>query len=158
MTGYGAYDYDGLDSGALCLTFVYPTVNRAISSLTFYELEAGGTATLARLGVYSVDGSGNLTLLASTTNDTALVSSGWTDVTKSLSSSVSLVAGNVYAFGMLLVTSNSIGGVRGFGGHFDELAQAPRLTGRVTGKTDLPSSVDYWDVWSSGAAIYFKGS
>jgi hypothetical protein len=152
------YDYDGLASGHLQLTYLYPEVDRTISNLTMYVRDAGGTPTLARLGVYSVDASGNLTLLASTTNDTALITSAWTAQTKALSASVSLSAGSVYAIGLLIVSSNAMPSLRGLAGQFDEFALAPRLTGRVTGQTDLPSSIDYWDSWSNGAAIYVRGT
>jgi len=99
-------------------------------------------ATLARIGIYSVDGSGNLTLVASTANDTTLWVSAATAYTKTLSASWSKVKGTRYALALLVV-----GGSTGLTfpgtltGSSAMLALAPRLSGLVASQTDLPSSI-----------------
>ena len=145
-----------LASETLLLVYLYPDENRTINDLTFLVQEAGGTATLAQLAVFSADGSGNLTSLATTTHDANLVTSAWTTQTKSLSSSVSLVAGNTYAVGLLLVSSNAMPGIGGALGHWDEFALAPRLTGRVYGQTSMPSSVNVGDIQTTSSAMYIR--
>ncbi len=128
-------------SGLLSLVYLYPTQNRTVSSLSVFLRDAGGVATTAQLGLYSVNGSGDLTLQASTTNDTNFLTSSWSTVTKSLSSSVSLVAGNVYAVGYLIVSSNSMGAFEGTNGRWSVSGYAPRLTAKLESQTSLPSSV-----------------
>ena len=145
-----------LASETLLLVYLYPDENRTINDLTLLVQEAGGTATLAQLAVFSADGSGNLTSIATTTHDASLVVSAWTTKTKSLSSSVSLVAGSTYAVGLLLVSSNAMPGIGGALGHWDEFALAPRLTGRVYGQTSMPSSVNVGDIQTTSSAMYIR--
>ncbi len=98
-------------------------------------------ATLARIGLYTVDGSGNLTLVASTTNDTNLwIATGAS--TKSLSSSYAVVRGQRYALGVLVVGTSTSPQLSGNGTVSSaECAVAPRLCGFVGSQTDLPASV-----------------
>ena len=145
-------------SNILHLTYLYPQENRTVSDLTVYVRDAGGAATTAQLGLYSVDGSGNLTLLESTTNDTDLLTSAWTDKTKALSDSVDLVAGNAYAIGYLLVTSNSVGSVEGMGGRWGLHVSAPRLAGKLDGQTSLPSSITAGSILDNGIMLLVRAS
>jgi len=128
-------------SGQLHLTYLYPQEDRTVSDVTVYIRDAGGAATTAQFGVYSVDGSGDLTLLESTTNDTDLLTTAWSEKTKALSDSVSLVAGNAYAIGYLLVTSNGVGSIESIGGRWSTHKMAPRLCGKLDSQTSLPSSI-----------------
>jgi len=128
-------------SNLFSVGYLYPTQNRTVNNLSIFVRTAGGVATIARLGLYSVAGNGDLTLLASTTNDTALLTSAWTTKTKALDVPVSLVAGNTYAIGYLIVTANAVGSIEGLSGRWDILAIPPRMSAKVEGVAALPASV-----------------
>jgi hypothetical protein len=103
---------------------------------------AAATPTLVRAGLWTVDASGNGTaLVASIANDTTLFAAASTAYTRSFSSSVGLVAGTRYAFGILVVSGAAIptfiGASNGMGA---EMFVAPALGFRVTGQSDLPST------------------
>lgn len=104
---------------------------------------AAATPTLCRVGIYSVAPNGDLTLIGSTANDVTLWNTSNTLHTRNLSAPVNLVAGNTYAVGLLIVTSQTpptivIGGPPGPGTLH---GASPRITSAVTGITDLPASV-----------------
>jgi len=129
-------------SGSLRLTYFTARKTETINSVRIYT---GGTAasggTLCRIGIYSEDGSGNLTLVASTANDTALWIAGSTSYAKSLSASFSKVRGTRYAVGPLFVGTTAPNFI---GYNFlpaGEAGQAPRLGALLGGQTDLPSSI-----------------
>jgi hypothetical protein len=110
---------------------------RTISGAT-----AAATSTLCRVGIYSVDGSGNLTLIASTANDTALWAATNTAYTKSLSASFSKVRGTRYAVGLIFVGTTApafVGINTGFAS--SEFGIGPRLGALTGGNSDLPASV-----------------
>ncbi len=152
------YDYDGIASGYLHLTYVYPTVNRTINRIDIPIRDAAGaTPTLSRVGIYSVDGSGNLTLIGSSSNDTAMFTTAWDNKTVSLTADVDLVAGTTYAFGFLIVSGASMPGLWGVVIPGDESAIAPLTNGYVDSQSDLPASVDYWDVWANACMVYMRG-
>ena len=133
-----------LTSGIVRLTYFTAKKTETINSVRVgtYTTAAGATPTLCRIGIYSVDGSGNLTLVASTANDTALFAAASTTYTKALSASWSKTAGQRYAVGVLVVTAATAPTIQGqilsLG---DELGQAPRLAGARAGQSDLPSSI-----------------
>lgn len=104
---------------------------------------AGATPTLCRLGLYLVDGSDNGTLVASIANDTTLWASATSSYTRSWSSSYAKVAGQRYALGQLIVTSNALPSWPGYAlmaSAQSEANQVPRLNGAIASQTDLPSS------------------
>lgn len=133
-----------LTSGIVRLAYFTAKKTETINSVRIgtYTTAAGATPTLCRVGIYSVDGSGNLTLVASTENDTSLFASASTTYTKALSAAWSKVAGTRYAVGVLVVTGATAPTIQGqllsLG---DELGQAPRLAGARAGQSDLPSSI-----------------
>ena len=133
------------------LRLTYFTAARSFVS-TQVAVYSGGTAaaatpTLVRLGLYSVAANGDLTLVASTANDTALFAAAQTAYTKAWSASVQLVAGQRYARGDLVVTAATAPTYPGLSVHGGSATAtavagaAPRLTGAVTGQADLPASV-----------------
>src|SRR5215207_4562461 len=75
-------------SGVLGLTFFSARKTESISQI---RMTCGNVAaasiTLCRIGIYSVAGNGDITLVASTPNDTALFAATFTRYTKSLSAS-----------------------------------------------------------------------
>lgn len=138
-------------SGQVNLTYVYPTTDRPISTLNLPVGAAGGTATTARLGVLSVDSSGNLALLAYTANDTDLFTSGYSLKSKTLNTSVNLVAGQVYAFALCIVTSNAMPTLYGALGSNGIFTFEPKVASAVVA-TDLPSSIASTDLITYGMA------
>jgi hypothetical protein len=143
-------------NGALRLTYFTAASSFTATKLQFQSgtTAAGATPTLIRFGLYSVATSGDLTLVASTANDTSLCAAATTLYTRALTSSYSVVAGQRYAFGMLITTAaaaptmlgGSIGGTIG--------ALAPRLNGAVTGLTDLPATVAAASVGATGQLMW----
>jgi len=115
---------------------------------------AAATPTLARIGVYSVADNGDLTLVASTANDTSLFATIGAGYTRALTSSLTLVQGQRYAAGPLVVTGVTAPNVMGIGlgsGSSVALADTPRMNGQVSGQTDLPASVPAASVVATGS-------
>jgi hypothetical protein len=101
---------------------------------------AAATPTLCKFGVYSVASNGDLTLVASTVNDTTLFASTGTTYLKSWTSSFTKIAGQRYAFAQIVVSgvARPIFAAVGAGvGVFS----APLLAAQFTGQTDLPASI-----------------
>lgn len=92
-------------SGQLVLVFATAQKTETITKVAAYtHSTGGGSNTLIRFGVYEQDlTTGDLTLVASTANDTALFASGQTRYEKALQASWSKVAGKRYAVGQIVV-------------------------------------------------------
>jgi hypothetical protein len=129
-------------SGFLRLTFFTARKTETITSvrITTASTAASG-ATLCRIGIYSEDASGNLTLVASTPTDTTQWIAASTAYTKALSASFSKVRGTRYGVGPLFVGTTA----PTFYGHgalpAAESGQSPRLGGFQAGLSDLPSTI-----------------
>lgn len=128
----------------LRLAFFTARKTETITSLRMFTTAtpAGATPTLVRLGVYSVDGAGNLNLVASTVNDTSLFAAASTTYTKALSAFWNKIAGQRYAIAALVVTAATaptVGGI--IGGSASEYGLAPRLCSAITAVSDLPASI-----------------
>lgn len=148
----------GVASGNGTMRLTYFTA-RKTETITQVRIPTGATAavgaTLCRVGIFTVDGSGNITLVASTTNDTALWIAASTSYTKSLSSSFSKVAGTLYAVGILVVGTSTAPTFLGSTAlNAAEAAVAPRLGASVSGQTDLPSSVSAGSIGDSAHLAY----
>lgn len=119
---------------------------------------AGATPSLIRVGIYTVDGSGNLTLVASTANDTSLLASGTTEYPKALQASFTKTRGQRYAVGVLVVTAATAPTLTGGGNLIPSAAagRAPRLGGSVTGQSDLPSSVSAGSINDNAHQAYVE--
>lgn len=103
---------------------------------------AAPTPTMIKFGVYSVAANGDLTLIASTPNDTSLFTVAFQTVTKAFSVACPFTRGNRYATAILVIsaaTMPSLWGGSGLSG--GEVTQAPRFHGAVTGQTDLPATI-----------------
>jgi len=121
---------------------------------------AGATPTLVRVGVYSVagtDGMGDLTLVASTPNDTTLLSSANTRYTKALSSSWNKIAGQRYAIGILIVTAAAAPTYVTMQqqAQADLFDQAPRMNSARNTQSDLPGSILATNLVQVNGMIYF---
>jgi hypothetical protein len=133
----------GLTSGVLGLTYwVAATSGTATAVTTCTAGTAASGLTYANIGIYTIDVSGNLTLVASTGDlHTTLWVGTFTTYTSSLTSSFTRTAGTRYALGVLGVgtTTPILTGVAPSDGGF--MAFAPVLARSVSGQATLPSSV-----------------
>lgn len=138
----------GAVSGVVYLSYFTADKTESINTLTAFtgSVAAAATPTLCRMGVYSVAANGDLSLLASTANDTTLFAASTTSYPKALSSSFSKVVGQRYAVALIIVSAGTMPNFQG-----KQLAStnainslvrvAPAIIGRQTGQTDLPSSI-----------------
>jgi hypothetical protein len=145
-------------SGVLRLTYFTARKTETITQVRVVSgsTAAGATPTVVRFGLYSVAANGDIALIASTANDTALLATINTAYTKALSASVDLVAGTRYAFGILVVSAatmptflclaTTIGG--------SELNVAPRISALIAGQADLPASVANASLSAAALAFY----
>lgn len=136
-----------MSSGTLRLTYFTSRKTETVTQAKVYTANtaAGATPTLIRIGLYTEAGNGDLTLVASTPNDTSLLSGANAEYAKSFSASYGLVLGSRYAIGLIVVTAAAAPTVVGntFGGIVNGAMpnRAPRLVSVFTGQTDLPSSI-----------------
>jgi hypothetical protein len=128
-------------SGTLHLTYFTARKTETINTVRMLSDGTAATGvTLARMGIYSIDGGGNLTLVASTANDAALFGGTFTPYPKALSAALNKVKGTRYAFGVLVIgtvmpaiTATTCSGA--------DASLAPRLCGVVPGQANLPASI-----------------
>lgn len=135
-------------SGTLVLRYFTADKTEAINTLTAYTgtVAAAATPTICRMGIYAVADNGDITLVASTPNDTALFTVINTAYSKGLSATFNKVAGVRYATALLVVSGAAVPTWHG-----QQLAatnptnafvrDAPAIVGRVLSQTDLPASV-----------------
>lgn len=133
-----------LGSGSLRLS--YFTAPRS-GAFTTIRMRTGGTAaaatpTLVRMGVYSVADNGDIALIGSHANDTALFATINTAYAKTLTTPVSLAQGARYACAVIIVTGAATPTVNGVT-YIDATTAGldPREAGSVASQTDLPASV-----------------
>lgn len=122
---------------------------------------AGATPTLIRMGVYSVagtDGQGDLTLVASTPNDTTLLAAQNTLYTKGLSASWSKVAGQRYAIGIIVVTAATAPTFVTMQqqAQADCFTSAPRLNSARNSQADLVTPIVAANLVQVNGMIYFS--
>jgi hypothetical protein len=130
-----------LTSGTVRLSYVTCHQNTSVSKVSVMTSSAAGaTPTLVRFGIYEIAADGGGTLIAATANDTSLLSASPTIYTKDLEDPVDLKAGQRYALGAIVVTGAALPQLQGLGVIGDLTALAPRITGTLSGQTDLPAS------------------
>lgn len=132
-----------LTSGTLRLA--YFTAHKAGPSTgirVISAVAAAATPTIVRFGLYTVDASGNVTLVASTPNDTTLLSVANTTYTKAWSVNPTMVKGQRYAFGALVVTAAAAPTIISvFTPSNTEAFIDPTVCSFLGGQADLPASV-----------------
>ena len=136
-------------TGVMLLAFGYATVTETIDHIS---VATGGTsatsATYCAYGLFTVDASYNLTLVAHTASNTSLWTTNFQsyngiNVTQALSASYTKIAGQLYAVGMLYVgtgTAPTVVGASLFAGDGGS-ALAAGMGAKVTGLSTVPSSV-----------------
>jgi hypothetical protein len=128
-------------SGTLHLTYFTARKTEAAHNIRMVsDATAASGVTLARMGVYSVDNAGNLTLAAACANDTTLFGGTYTPYQKVLTTALNKVKGSRYAIGVLVVgtgmpviTATTCSGA--------DASLDPRLCGIIAGQADLPASI-----------------
>lgn len=137
-------------AGTLALTYFTPDQTVTVSNLisaTRGTAQAG--ATLARMALYSIDGTGALTCIARTASDPTLWQSTQNVFTRAIAddgqgnaiASVTLTRGQRYAFAILHVGSTTAPTIAGKGGIAGLMSASPRRGGFVTAQTDIPATI-----------------
>lgn len=149
----------GGGSGILHLTYFDASDAMTVSNFTVRGggTAAGATPTLIRFGLYSVAANGDLTLIASTENDTTLFSTISANVTKAVTTPVAVTYGQRLAFGCLVVSAATLPTFVGTAGPGSaEMAIAPRISGALSSQTDLPSNITAGSVGAIGSIMYAR--
>lgn len=147
-------------SGSVRFTYFTATKSGTYTQLKAVTgtVAAAATPTLCRMGIYSVAANGNLTLIASTPNDTTLFAATNTAYTKATSASFSLVSGQRYAFAVLVVSAAALPNFLGasMAGSYaaTEAALDPRLTGNLNTQSDLPAAPTFDLIGANATAFY----
>lgn len=131
-------------SQVLKLSYFTARKSEPVGNLRMYSggTAAGATPTLVRGGLYSIDGGGAGTLVASIASDTALFAAGNTGYTRALSAAYNKVAGQRYAFGLLVVTAAATPTFCTAGLVLSTLSglTSPILEGQIAAQADLPAT------------------
>jgi hypothetical protein len=145
-----------LISGSMFLFFWTAQKTETINFLTSISesIAAGATPTYAAFAVFSVDGSGNLTQVAITANDTSIFNG--TFQTKKLATTApwNKIAGQRYAYGILMVSSFAMPNVGGFNGSLPYSSNPPRVAGQITGQTSILSSYAVGSISNASSSIW----
>ncbi len=132
-------------------SYFTPQSNLLCGNVATFFSTAPTSATLGRMGIYSVAGNGDLTLVASTANNTTFTSNALYQ--RPLTTPYQLVAGTRYAFTILVITGGSAGTCRACALYPQMAALSPRLSSQSTLQyTDLPASVTNANLLTFGQA------
>ena len=128
-------------SGTLHLSYFTARKTETANNIRMLTDNVAATGvTLARMGVYAVDGAGNLALITACANDATLFDDVYSPYQRVLTTPFSKVKGMRYAVGVLVVGSGmpSITGITCSG---TDASLPPRLCGIVAGQADLPANI-----------------
>lgn len=144
-----------LTSGGVLLAMFTARKTETITQLrSITRTPAASGLTLAKMGLYSVDSTDNITLLAGTANDTTLWNATVTRFTRSLTTSVEVTAGNRYAIGLLAVGTTMPNMFGAFTLGDIEGTEIPRPCGLVSGQSDLPATASAGSLGSPSFTFY----
>lgn len=135
---------NALTSGRVYLSYCTAVQTKSLTTARVLSgnTAAAATPTLIRMGLYTVAANGDITLVASTPNDTALLNATFTLFSKAYSASYNTIPGQRYAFAILVVSGATMPTLMGPGMVDTTVGSiAPRICARVDGQTDLPASV-----------------
>lgn len=133
-------------SGNVHWTYFSPAYSFTASQISIANIGVATSPTLIRLGLYTADSAGAVTLVARTASDTTLFSTASTYWTRSFATAggypatYAVTAGSRYALAFC-ITATSLPSIMAFLGNSVYLWQSPRVTAYLTGQTDLPTSV-----------------
>lgn len=158
-----AIQSSALASASGTIRFAFFTAKSATSrsnmKMSSGSTAAAATPTLVRGGLWSVAANGDLTLIRSTTNDTAVFVATGTTYTKALDASWTPTVGARYAAGVLVVTgvaAPTLVGLAQLTGMSALTTTTLRIGGNVTAQTDLPASVLAGSLGDSGHLPYIE--
>lgn len=146
-----------MGSGVLRLAYLNASRNATVTALRLNSgtTAAGATPSLVQFGLYSVDSSGNLTLIGSTANDTSIFSVASTTYQRNLTAAQAIKAGQSYAIGVLVVTAatapTAVGLLAATAG---ENGIAPTMSASLTSQASLPASITAGSVTASQSLLY----
>lgn len=147
-----------ISSQSLRLTYFTARKDETVTQISTVTggTAAAATPTLCRWGIYSVDSTtGDLTLIASTANDTTLFAAATTEYIRSLQAPFTKVKGARYAIGILVVSGVA---TPTFHGHTVNqsviMIAPPRLSGLLASQADLPSTISNGSVAAASHAQY----
>lgn len=145
-----------LASGTIRFAYFTARKTEAVANLaTMTASTAAAGLTLARMGLYEVDATGNLTLIASTANDTALWAGTGIRYQRPTTATAYKVRGRRYAFATLIVgTVGPALASTAVIGSGTEYATDPLSGSLLSGQTDLPATVLSTAVTSNGIKTY----
>ncbi len=148
----------GVGTGSLRLTYFTAGKTETISQVRLHtgSTAAGATPTICRIAVYLVDdATQNLTLVASTANDTTLFSVATNEYVKAFSAPFTKYKGNRYAIGVLVVTAFTLPNFCGQNSiPAAETSKAPRITG-YSAQADIVASITDASLTAGASRIYF---
>jgi hypothetical protein len=152
-------NFTGTPSSATTyFTFFTPRITHAITSISVVSASTQTTGqSLVRFGLYTVDGSGNATLVARTASDTTIFSAVNTVYTRTFNttggypSSYTCVAGTRYAIGVVIVAATTGTVYTAFNSIPSALSTlSPRMTGLVASTNDLPTTASSYSTSTVG--------
>lgn len=150
-------------SGTMKLSYFTARRSGTIANVRVYggSTAAAATPTVVRFGLFTVAANGDITLVASTANDTTIFATLNTAYPKALSAAYAKVAGQRYAFASLVVSGAAMPTFMGLkigdaviNNGAAAAAIEPRLVGAVTAQSDLPESVVAASITNSGGFQY----
>lgn len=155
----------GVQLGSGQVRIAYFTAPSAATPAKFISASgttaAGATPTLCRMGLYTIDGSGNLTLVARTASDTSLWANTAAeyerafDTASGFPSSYALSPGTRYACGLICVTSFTAPTCMGVSTLPSATTSRNPAISKVLGsQTDLPLSISAGSLSNSGQVPY----
>lgn len=144
-----------LSTGHLRLVYKTASKTEVISKIQIPtgSAGAGATPTLVRVGVYKEEPNGDLALVASSANNTALFATPSVENVIPLTAPFTKIRGVRYAVGALVVTVSSSPTVYAATSLLAATAsKAPRLAAVRTSQSDLPSSITEAQLAASGSS------
>ena len=145
-------------SGSLRMTYFTCGKTESISQVRLHtgSTAAGATPTICRIAVYLVDdATQNLTLVASTANDTTLFAAATTEYVKAFSAPFTKYKGNRYAIGVLVVTAAAVPNFCGQNSiPAAETGKPPRITA-YSAQADIVGSITDASLTTGASRIYF---
>ena len=135
-----AADFLAPASGDLALTYFTAGIDRTISTVKISVGSAAPRLTLARVGIYTVDGSGDGTLVGNVASDTTMFNSNYSQVSKSLAASVDITGGTRCAVAVLQVGTTPANIFGAWNNHAFQSGITPRLNAILPAQANLPAS------------------
>ncbi|MEE3066571.1 MAG: hypothetical protein VYA67_21960 [Actinomycetota bacterium] len=111
--------------------------------------------TLAKFGVWSVAGNGNLTRIGVTANATGILGDEFANYQVPLLAAASLTPNQWYAYGFIVDADDPMVKLAG-SFVLDDANLEPRLCGLLTGQTDLPASIAAGDIGHNYRTFYAR--